>query len=487
MGRDAVNLVLVGRHFALGRSASNYGIWRRDEATKGRPGRALEEFPLTDEGWAAAWAQYSSWEPMSPDQATVTSAYQTSSVTRGAPRTPRPAPPRSSVASWRWAVSTAACAVVVAAAAAVVVTHQPSSTPTAVKGPRPASRSAAHPSGPAPAPAAAAVAKPPDTGYLATAPGLVVFIQWTDEHGILAGTAETVTTGGTVPKLVAQTKTVNLVGTEHGSTVILKLDGQPAAFGTVTAHGFTLNFPRPDGSLAPLSFTSAGASAFDAALSQMRDQAAAADEAAAAAEAHQKAQDQANADAATVSADIDQLLPQQVQVLGAAAAAVDKAVAGETSDTAITRTAEAAVISEAAQYPAGGNGTVCADAGGVASHARGVSSDAASVGAGAAEVESDATSVRQDVSRLAADWSKLQADEAASPGVVAPGQPTAKQVSDATSGADASVTQSVAGTNGDVDQANTDVTAAFGYVTAAYGAGGCGTPPTPPPAQKHIS
>jgi hypothetical protein len=46
-----------GRRFLLGSGPDYYGIW-----DKQAPGPATAKFPATDEGWEAAWRQYSRWE-----------------------------------------------------------------------------------------------------------------------------------------------------------------------------------------------------------------------------------------------------------------------------------------------------------------------------------------------------------------------------------------------------------------------------------------
>jgi hypothetical protein len=48
----------TGQRFVLGYGNDFYGIWDRLA-----PGGPIQRFPRTDDGWRAAWLQYSAWEP----------------------------------------------------------------------------------------------------------------------------------------------------------------------------------------------------------------------------------------------------------------------------------------------------------------------------------------------------------------------------------------------------------------------------------------
>jgi Domain of unknown function (DUF4190) len=48
----------TGQRFVLGYGPEFYGIWDRLA-----PASPIQRFPRTDDGWRAAWQQYSSWEP----------------------------------------------------------------------------------------------------------------------------------------------------------------------------------------------------------------------------------------------------------------------------------------------------------------------------------------------------------------------------------------------------------------------------------------
>jgi len=54
----AVTYSYTGMRYVLGYAGSSYAIWDRQFPTA-----PVQTFPRTDEGWRAAWAQFSGWEP----------------------------------------------------------------------------------------------------------------------------------------------------------------------------------------------------------------------------------------------------------------------------------------------------------------------------------------------------------------------------------------------------------------------------------------
>jgi hypothetical protein len=57
----------TGQRFVLGYGGDFYGIWDRLA-----PGSPIQRFPRTDDGWRAAWVQYSAWEPRAQPVSVVT-------------------------------------------------------------------------------------------------------------------------------------------------------------------------------------------------------------------------------------------------------------------------------------------------------------------------------------------------------------------------------------------------------------------------------
>ncbi len=76
-----------GHIYVLGIGADFYGIWDRR-----KPGAPAWRFPLTDEGWAAAWQQYSGLEPSAQPIAPASMATE-----QPAAAPPAPAPPGESL------------------------------------------------------------------------------------------------------------------------------------------------------------------------------------------------------------------------------------------------------------------------------------------------------------------------------------------------------------------------------------------------------
>jgi hypothetical protein len=67
-----------------------------------------------------------------------------------------------------------------------------------------------------------------------------------------------------------------------------------------------------------------------------------------------------------------------------------------------------------------------------------------------------------------------------------PNPPSQQNVTQATKAAQAAISAALSTTNGYIDQANSQVTTAFGYAAQAYQAGNCGSAPTAPSPQSHI-
>jgi hypothetical protein len=64
---EGIQFSYTGQRFVLGYGGDFYGIWDRLA-----PGGPIQRFPRTDDGWRAAWLQYSSWEPGAQPVSSVT-------------------------------------------------------------------------------------------------------------------------------------------------------------------------------------------------------------------------------------------------------------------------------------------------------------------------------------------------------------------------------------------------------------------------------
>ncbi|MDQ1394664.1 MAG: hypothetical protein QOF30_3641 [Acidimicrobiaceae bacterium] len=348
-----------------------------------------------------------------------------------------------------------------------------------------------------PAAATVSVAPPVGSGWLMSSTTSVEFIQWTDNAGVLTGTAQAATKNDQGRTLAVATGTYPLVGSLHGSTLSISFDGRPATFGTVSGDSFTLNVPQQDGTLAPVTFHKAPTSAFNAAVANLNtmvsdanQQAAAAqaqaDQEASNAHAQQVAQNKVDGDVSAVNSAIA-ALPQQESALSTTLQhiasgslhAVVVAVAGVHSQ-------EQMVIAEARQYPDGNAGGVCADAAGVAAAASGVEADVSGVAADASGVSNGLASLRSTISGLTQSFAQFQSDRSAGTSVPS-GAPTNADVSKATTAANSALSSALSTINAYIDQANMDATTAYGYVVQAYKAGNCGDPSPQGNPENHVS
>jgi hypothetical protein len=314
----------------------------------------------------------------------------------------------------------------------------------------------------------------------------VVFIQWTDTKGAIEGTAQEVTTNSQPPQEQTTNGTLSLKGTLQGGNLAVSFDDQPQTFGRLSGGSFTLNVPQPDGTLAPITFHAASAADFNSAVAMLSQQVAAANQQEAATEAQQHAQQQVDADVAKVNGDIGGLATDATS-LGKAVASVKTALGQEARDLSTTHAAEQKVLGEASTGDLGtcgdAGGLVGADAGGLVGADAGglVAADAGGL------VEPALSQIRNDLASLTSDLAQLQADESKAAGYRPASTPDSAAVAQAQAAANGEIGQGVAATNGDIDQANADVVTAFQYAATAFQAGNCGSPPTAPQSQSHIS
>lgn len=457
-----VTVMAEGRRHRLGRTHEYGGIWRK------RPWgwRLVSRYPLTDDAWRVAQDQFAAWEPEA-------AAYGGT------------VPSASGMRAWRWAVLAAAIAVLVGVISYVIVGGGSSARVSTAGSGQPGAP--AEPASSTPidtAPATPAVG----SGYLATGDGWVAFLQWNDQEGAVSGTLETVTTTNSPPNEKTQADTSNVAGSIKGSSISLSFDGSPDQFGTVYGGSFTINVPQADGSLAAITFHAATAQDYNNALSALNAGVDAANGQAAQAQALAAREQQIAKDASTVSSDISGIANTESS-LGQAVQAIPSDLKHQATDLATTHTEEQKVDGEAKQYPDGNNGQVCYDAGTVSYDAGTVSYEAGTVSYDAGSVSNDLSALRSGTSGagIGQDFAKLQTDESNVPGYLPTGTPTQHDVDQAISAAQAAIASALATTNGYIDQANANVTTAFGYAAQAFQAGGCGEPPAAASPQSHIS
>jgi hypothetical protein len=111
---------------------------------------------------------------------------------------------------------------------------------------------------------------PVGSGYLATTPSSVIFIQWNQTGTATAGVAQMAKVEGQPPNQTIAVKTTAVTGQISGSDAYVDFQEVTQVFGRTTDGGFVLDFPRPDGSLAPMTFEKATAQDYNNALAALR-------------------------------------------------------------------------------------------------------------------------------------------------------------------------------------------------------------------------
>jgi hypothetical protein len=117
---------------------------------------------------------------------------------------------------------------------------------------------------------ATTLAPPVGSGYLATTPLSVIFIQWNQTGTATAGVAHIANVEGQPPNQTIAVKTTTATGQINGSDVYVDFQGVTQAFGRTEGGGFILDFPQPDGSLASVTFRKASAQDYNNALAALR-------------------------------------------------------------------------------------------------------------------------------------------------------------------------------------------------------------------------
>lgn len=485
--RTRVQVDREGRRYRLGSTPEYGGIWRK------RPWgwRLVSRYPLTEEGRRVACSQFDVWEPT---QQTVTTTGAAQRLTTH----------RRSTAPWRWGIPLGIVLLLVAgggvylgmretgssSASRLSASRSPASRPVTSN---PSSRSSI--SRPVVSTPSRSTTSPPPSGsgYLSTQADDVLFLQWNDSNGALAGTLQDVTVSGSPPDASASSNTVNVTGSLNGQTISLSFGGGPLHFGTLSGGSFTIDVPQSNGTLGGLTFVQASASSFNGAVAKLQDDISQADQSAANALALRHQENKIDSAAAAVAGDISNSgffssgLVQDEGSLASDVKAIPADLQSEANDLATTQSKEQKVIAEAQQYPNGNNGQVCAAASRVSASASIVAAAASSVEAAASSVQLDLSTVRSGISSLNSDFATLQSEESNLPGYQPPNAPTQQEVSQAIASANAAIASALSTTNGYINQANADVTTAYGYAADADRAGNCGTPPSLPSPQQHIS
>jgi len=322
---------------------------------------------------------------------------------------------------------------------------------------------------------------PIGNGYISTGADYVDFIQWNNNDGTLSGSAQAVVVQGTPPDAKTSSDTLSVSGTLNGSAISVSFEGSPPEFGTISGGSFTLDFPQPDGTLAPITFNSVSAEQYNSAVADLGQRVSQANQTAANAEALQKEEQKIDADAAQAQSDISEGLSGDESSLTQDVKGIPPLLQEAASDLAKAKAEEQTVAGEPGAAQQCDNSYTTSD------DAYTVSDDAYSVADQASTVQDDLNAIRQTVQSLQSDFATLQSDESSLPGYNPSGAPSKSDVSNAIAGANGAVASAIPTTNGYIDQVNADVTTAYQYAGQATQAGNCGTAPTAPTAAQHVS
>lgn len=385
----------------------------------------------------------------------------------GWPMGPPPLPPPAPTKKWytrpRWWVLIAAV-VLIAGATGVLVALHGSGNPSTKAATGGAGASTASTGQPA-----------VGNGYLANEPGAVVFIQWTESGTDLTGSAQVETLSGSPPNQTVHTDTLTVSGQLQGSTITLSFNGGTEVFGTLSGGSFTVNFPQTDGSLAPVTFSSATAAQFNQALAELQGNTGSADSQAAAADqlaAERAAIDRASSEVSSQLSGLQSDVSSMNSSLGAFSAQLGQ----EQADLATEAALEQQVITESQNGT--DNNQVCSDADTVASDGDTVDSDGDSVSSDADTTESDVTGVRNDIGNLQGAATALQNAQAALPSYD-DGAPTQSTVNQTIASAQQAISSAIGTANTAIAQANGYENQGYQDAQGAASAGNCAAPAQP--------
>lgn len=456
MGRRDVSVIASGRQYRMGRTVIEGLIWKK----RLWGWRVVARYPLTEEGWRVASAQFAMWEP---NAAPPSSAPFSSEVPGGVPQADVGPQVRrrggGRLPNWLWIV--VACVLVCAiagglfASKAVRFSTLPSSTTSTTSTSLPAVGS----------------------GYLASGTTWVLFVQWADSHGSLSGSVEEITVSGLPPTRKVSSTTIPVSGRIHGSQIRLSFDLGADEFGTLASRGFTVNFPLKSGVLTPVTFHVESVGAYDRAITRLHAAVTRADTLAA-------EQSKINQDVASVNNDISALAATASSLLTAAKGLDTLLQQGEVSALTTTKAAAQQVT---ARVSSGTTSTICDYARTVGNYARTVSNYERTFVASAQRVGTGVRSLLSAITGLKATFSALETAQSLLPSYLPADDPTQADVTNAISVARNTAASALSIANGYIGQANSDVRAAYGYAAQAYQTGSCGPAPSPPTPLPQIT
>lgn len=323
---------------------------------------------------------------------------------------------------------------------------------------------------------AAAVPVPGVAGFLYTDSSNVIYLQWpTDMAPTMAGTIKDDHVTGQAPHEQVTDETTSFTGQiEPGGSVAFDFhNGWGTVYGTKTGTTVTLNLPEQGGGLQAITFRPATPDDYNTAVAALGS---AADHV----NQDTQHQQQISRDAGALS-DAVAHLPSDTQGLSSDLTTLGNSVTGTNQDTATTRSA-----ASASEHP-GEAASGCGDVAGAGGDAAGVGGDASSVGGDLQELTHDVGAVRQDITTVTNDLSQVQQDAPGYHGGASASGPA--DVQNAINAANTAITHTISIANGDIDETNADVAAAYGAVASAARTTGCqGADGGPPPAPiAHIS
>ena len=240
-----------------------------------------------------------------------------------------------------------------------------------------------------------------------------LFIQWTRTGATVRGTlseAYRTLADPTHP----QGERHAFTGVINGSDVTLTLDSSDNWNGRINGSSVTLSYTNSDGSVESFDFRPASVSDYNAAVASVQSGARRAQENQAQRERRAELEQRIESEGSAVTADIEQI-NQDLSSIGGDLNAMAGDVAATVNNTASVEKEMQGVLAEAAKYPGGNYGSVCADANTVGANANGVSADENAAEADANALESDFSRLSDDITTLENAWHAFKADREALP------------------------------------------------------------------------
>jgi hypothetical protein len=354
---------------------------------------------------------------------------------------------RSWLGRWRWVlVGTAIVALVAAATTTALILGGRSSTRKTSGSP------------------------PVGSGYLAATAGWDVFIQWQVTGDAVTGTAHEVAVTGTAPNASTTSSTASVTGKIQGSSISLSFNGGNRHFGTFSGSSFTIDAPRPDGTLAPLTFRQATAQHYNKVVSALQTKLAALNHQAEIRLTRSSHEAAINEDALAVTHDLV-VLSSDESKLTAATSPLSGTLGKERADLLTVQ----GLASDAEEHP---TYTTCRPATTAERAATTVEDAANAIGSASDTVSSVISTVRNDITTLKSAFAALVSAEAAMP-TYGINLPSKAAVTAAIAQGKQHVASAVSATNAVIAQANAYDNTAWHSANAALEAEHCGGAPTP--------